>query len=617
MSLIFKNISQNNHIKKYLEYYCDENNITPFAVLLKGKWGCGKTYFIKKFVEKQENKFFHISLYGLSNFNEINEKIIIELLPLIPIKYNKIASSLYKKIKDIPIIKKWIPPDSNELIIDIFLKNKGSKTVLIFDDVERCNIAIDKLLGYINHFIEFKNQKVVLIANEEEILKSKDEKKYRKIKEKLIGKEFSVNPSSKEAIKIFTQDINHKNLKNRSEEVKKLLLKIFKQSNCDNLRLIQQALSNFEYFFENLQDEIQKNTEIFKKMFYEFVVIFIGYKSGKIKSEDFFEKWPQFFKNIRDEQNKHFLDKYDNLSHFLTCFDVKILGKILQGISLSKDEESNLNIKIQQLIGINKKSWQKLWHFRDYSDEDFFKNLKDVQTKWKNKKYFDFFAVIHVFGIFLNFSEIKFIEKSKKDIFKEGKKYIDYLIQNKKFPLDLKERNSDFGWKDGYYGLGYSGSKTSEWKNLLGFIDKKTEELRKIFIKEKIKNELMPILKGEKEDDQSLNSLINYNFLHDEAEKGEVYFQYIDVKEFVKILMQRDANFLYVLKKTFKKRYMERNQKIKDIKKETPFIEKLKEELEKEIKKIEKKFNNKKTPKSFLLQGFIDEALISPNIPKR
>ncbi|MCK5319809.1 hypothetical protein KAJ61_00285 [Candidatus Parcubacteria bacterium] len=611
-------MNQNNHIEKYLKYYCNAKNITPFTVLLKGKWGCGKTYFIKKFIKKQKGNFFHVSLYGLSNFDEINEKIIIELLPLISTKYNKIASSLFKKIKDIPIIKKWVPPDSNELIIDIFLKNKRNETVLIFDDVERCDIAIDKLFGYINHFVEFKNQKIILIANEEEILKLEYKSKYREIKEKLIGKEFFVNPSPQKAIKIFTQDISCKNLKDRSEKVKKLLLEIFKQSNCNNLRLIQQALSDFEYFFENLQDEIQRNTEIFKKMFYEFIVIFIEHKSGKIKSKDFFKEWPQFFKGVSEEdrEKKHFLDKYDNLSHFLTCFDVKILGKILQGISLSKDEKSNLDIKIQQLIGINEESWKKLWYFEDYSDEDFFKNLKDVQNKWKNKKYSDFFVVIHILGIFLNFSEIKFIEKSKKDILKEGKKYIDYLIQNKIFPLDLKERKSGFGWKNGSYGLGYVGSKTSEWKNLLDFIDKKTEELREASIKEKIKNELMPILKGEKEIDQSLDLLINYNFLHDGAGKGIAYFQYFDVKEVVKILMQGGSSFL-VLKEIFKKRYTERNQAIKDIKKEIPFIEKLKEELEKEIKKIEKKFNDKKTPKSFLLRGFIDEALIKSDMLKQ
>jgi tRNA A37 threonylcarbamoyladenosine biosynthesis protein TsaE len=45
------NQNTNEHILEYLRYYCDENNTFDFAVMLKGRWGAGKTYLIKSFLE--------------------------------------------------------------------------------------------------------------------------------------------------------------------------------------------------------------------------------------------------------------------------------------------------------------------------------------------------------------------------------------------------------------------------------------------------------------------------------------------------------------------------------------------------------------------------------------
>ena len=605
----------NKHIEEYLDYYCDFENNLPFAVLLKGKWGCGKTYFIKNYIDiKKEKKILHISLYGVDSFNGIKEKIIIELIPFVPEKYNIFASSILRNIKKIPKIRDWVPSDADELLVDIFLK-KSKGCVFVFDDLERCNIEIDKLLGYINNFVEFKNQKVILVANEEDLLESKSGDKYRKIKEKLIGKEFCINPSQEEAITLFTEGVMGDDLINYSENIKKLLSKIFTQSKYDNLRLIQQALSSFEYFFKSFSSKVKENVELFEKMFYEFVVIFIEYKRGNIKSEDFFKKYPQFFKGLDDKNKDHFLDKYDEgLSHWVTCFDVNILGKILQGINLSEKENGELVGNFENLIGVNKESWQKLWHRYDHSDEDFFSNLKDVQKKWENRDYDDFYVVLHVFGIFLNFSKEGLLKKDKKDIFKEGKEYIELLIKEKKFPLKLCEQEWGFSWRKSTYGLEYFGMENEEWGKLIELINEKIKSHKEIFIKEKIKNELMPILKGEKNTEQSLDLLINYNFLRNTG-NGDAYFQYFDVEEIAKILIKGRPIMLHILQKTFKDRYENLRTQINGIEQEIPFLKKLKKRLKSGIKEIEKKFENKKTPRSLMLKSFINGS-IQPFIKK-
>jgi DNA polymerase III delta prime subunit len=614
-------MEKNQHIKDYLDYYCDKKNNTPFAVLLNGKWGCGKTYFINNYVKsKKGSNFLHISLYGLSMKNEIDEKIFESLHPILSNPKFKLAAQALSQVIKFSTRIDFNKDGQEDVILDSngisglnfneFAKNSNNKTI-IFDDVERCDIEIGKLLGYVNYFVEFFNQKVILIANENDILESASADKYRKIKEKLIGKEFCINPSQEEAIILFTSEVMDSSLKRYSKNIKELLLKIFIQSGYDNLRLIQQALSSFKYFFQSFSSKAQNNVELFEKMFYEFVVIFVEYKKGHIKSEDFFKEHPPFFKGLNDKEKKdHFLDKYnEGSSHWITCFDLKILGKILQGMNLTETEKKALVDNFENMIGLKKESWQKLWYYQDNSDEDFFDNLKDVQTKWGKRDFLDFRVFLHVFGMFLYFSRSGLLNAKKEDILKEGKEYIEFLIQEKKFPLDLMEQNFGFSWKQDAYGCGYYGIELEEWKSLMEFIDEKSKLLKETSIKEKITKELMPVLRGDKAlDNQSLDLFVNYNFLHNNGNK-EAYFQYLDIDEIVEILTQNKRYVLYALQKTFKDRYTNLSTQIVGIEQEFPFLEELKTKLESKIKEIEKKFGNKKTPRSFMLQSFINESI--------
>lgn len=617
--LFVKNMRTNKHIEKYLDYYCDHKNDTPFAVLLKGKWGCGKTYFIKKYI-KDKRHFLHISLYGLSSNKEIDEKIFEALHPILSNPKVKLAaqaiSGIVKYTTKIDFNndgKDDFSIDSNgisKLNFKDFSKKSENK-IIIFDDVERCDIEIGRLFGYVNHLVEFFDQKIILVANEEKFLKQGNAEKYREVKEKLIGREFYINSSHEEAIGLFVGNIRKGPLKKYSKKIESLLSNIFVQSGYDNLRLVQQALFHFEYFFKNFSSKAKNDPGLFERMFYEFVAIFIEYKKGNIKSEDF-KEYPYFFKKeegvFGEEVKGHFLDKYSyNLSSWLTCFNVPILGKILHGIGLFQDEMKQMIDNFEDLAGTNKESWQNLWYCYDRDDKDFFDNLQDVLKRWEKGEYFDFLVVLHVYGMFLGFSKEGLLEKNKNDIFEEGKEYIEKLIKDKRIPLNIREQNIGFSWRESAYGLGYSGMQNREWKKLIEFVDKQLEDLRGDYIKQKIDNELMPILRNEKPSGD-LPLFMNYNFLHYSGNK-ESYFQYFNTREIANILVSGDRLLLRVLQKTFNERYSNMKDQIAGIEQEIPFLKELKKELENEIKKIENKFGKKKTPRSILLRGFINNAI--------
>ena len=270
-----------NH-KKYLsdeeiinviKSYIDEK-LYNYAVMIDGEWGSGKTYFVKntlipdlkeKEQEKKKNpdynprKFIYISLYGIKNVDDIGKQIYME---------NYLDNDKKKK-------GYTFGASAVSLCFDI-LKNKGisfsekhikkllsqfvslGNAVLIFDDLERCGIPINEVLGYINGFVEHQAMKVIIVANQKEVNKeemennaelkllvasntnidvpkkdetknqanhkiSADELKYRvqnifssqneyeKIKEKLIGVTIFYTPNLESILHHMILDINVKN----------------------------------------------------------------------------------------------------------------------------------------------------------------------------------------------------------------------------------------------------------------------------------------------------------------------------------------------------------------------------------------------------------------------
>ena len=71
-------VPNNKHIEEFLDYYCESKEELNYAVMLKGAWGSGKTYFMKDYVSKKgkQSKFLHLSLYGISSFLELDDLIL-------------------------------------------------------------------------------------------------------------------------------------------------------------------------------------------------------------------------------------------------------------------------------------------------------------------------------------------------------------------------------------------------------------------------------------------------------------------------------------------------------------------------------------------------------------
>ena len=94
-----------------------------------------------------------------------------------------------------------------------------------------------------------------------------------------------------------------------------------------------------------------------------------------------------------------------------------------------------------------------------------------------NKKHKEIEVIKHITGLFLWFSDLGLINKTKKEIIKNAKGYIDYLKSNNLLSQSNANTFAAFD-DDSWGGLGFAGKEISEFKELNEYIAKKTEETK-------------------------------------------------------------------------------------------------------------------------------------------
>ena len=337
-------------VESILDYV--RSDYTDYAIMINGEWGSGKTYFwnnqIKKKIETmklngRKYKTIYMSLYGISNLEEISKKIFIETTQLMDKNLKKYMST--HEHTTIPEYAKtgldmanFFGVSSNNDRIDYQEFFSTDDKVLCFDDLERANVDVIDILGYINNFVEHDHIKTIIICNEKELsTKMKSEhlemktfiatylldkqgelskseipmvekirdkmelvfdkaNEYERIKEKLIGETFEYAPQFDYIINglLMRYESNHSLIKFLRENTI-LTMSTFKRSGTRNLRILKQALNDFKKIYEMIDQHYPNtNRRLMQTILIFTIAVSFEIKAGKITKEK--------FKNIVDNE---------------------------------------------------------------------------------------------------------------------------------------------------------------------------------------------------------------------------------------------------------------------------------------------------------------------------
>ena len=231
-------------ILKEIKYYID-TDFYNYAVMIDGAWGSGKTYFVKnvllKKIESNEKRVLYVTLYGISNIQELGKKLYLDYLlkdkSKLVMEHTELVENVIGTIIDIgsPFMGKLGDIDIKERKIKNIVQNAVKhicpmkNCVLIFDDLERCDCSIQDILGYINGFVEQAGMKVIIIANQEEFRKKIDAQTLAMQIRAVIGRDETLDftePGNGQLVKYL---ISMQNKQPENEKIKKVSLNVAKE----------------------------------------------------------------------------------------------------------------------------------------------------------------------------------------------------------------------------------------------------------------------------------------------------------------------------------------------------------------------------------------------------
>ncbi|MGJ0318513.1 KAP family NTPase [Aliarcobacter cryaerophilus] len=603
---------QNKHIKEFLNYYIGLPN-PQYAVLLKGKWGSGKTHFINEYkneLNKNKQKYIYVSLYGVTSYDEIETKFLEAIYPRLYNKKTIFAGKIAKQLLKATLKIDWDGNQQENAEIEVKIPDLKPEDllntkdyILIFDDLERCSINIINLLGYINFFVEHQSYKVILIANEKELKKTK---KYKTIKEKLIGKTFEFKTNSSLAYDSFLIELKNENRvkQNILEKQKSNILELFEKSQSNNLRALRQTLLDFERFYDEVLVKHQAKEELIKDILYWFFVFSFEIREGNNDILDLQKLSEEYYSLLFEEKTKEeakktkfkfFLNKYKLSDRFDVIISFDLWKEILLNSNIQKEEIERELKKSKYYFYESTSSWQKLIYINTIKDSEFEELLKDLYNSFSQNEYKDYNQFKYIASMLLDFQEEDLFNIEKDELFELVKTNFTVLFDEKIFNFeDIYFIENEFSALDA--NLRYRDKES--FKKLQKYIDDFLEEKKKL----KLKNDSKLIIQCIKEKNKSqLLDLLEGNDIRIINYKNIPILSEINVDDLFDAFIKTDGLIMHYFGGIIKNRY---NYQTNELLVEKVFLEELLNKIDNYLK------DNKYKLSSYNLKKEIKENIL-------
>ena len=219
------------------------------VLVIKGKWGVGKTYTWRHYLEESANKkqlskkdYSYVSLFGVNNLNDVKYMIVESTVPENEIKQGPSITSFNNAISFISKNSFFQTyAGGSEKIIFSRIRNQ----IVCIDDIERrsSNFDIMDILGLISFLKEQRDCKVVLLLNDDE-LDSKE--KFNKQLEKIADVVMDFSPTATESAEIV--------FPKHDKGIEKMLYE-----NCIKLGIVNiRVVKKIERYAKRLNDILKK-----------------------------------------------------------------------------------------------------------------------------------------------------------------------------------------------------------------------------------------------------------------------------------------------------------------------------------------------------------------------
>lgn len=491
---IMEKLKRNNaHITDYLDAYRRMENV-DFAVMITGSWGSGKTEFVKSWMDSlakgdndEKPDYLSVSLNGVSSLNDVDSLLFRAAHPVLGGKSVRIAGKVMGAIAsgiklsaggaDAKVGLEFSASDLKGISFDKWI---GDAPLLVFDDLERCCIDIESLMGYFDDLLK-NGKKLVLICAEEEIKKRWKENaqnetgrtlpSYAEISSKVVGKRFAVEAEIEDLYGVLVAQAECSGtLGAFLRDQKRVFVNVFKavgahegaNRRIHNYRAFKHALRDLAYWFGKMPNNERKHAGFLLDFSRAFVLIDYALLSGALKIDDAFE-------SSGDPDTETPFDKLMNAGGVVwNAWDasgrdigvpVELLKRMIFNEPVTKDELKQGVCQSRHFAeALEFNEWQQLLNWNRLDDGQMKLLTNEVLDNLTKFKYVAAEEILHVFALLGEMSEYKTYAKTLEEILEDCKTYVAKVVADRKFKLPPYD-NSRYRWIDDQ-GLGfqYSGA---------------------------------------------------------------------------------------------------------------------------------------------------------------
>jgi hypothetical protein len=258
-----------------------------YSVLaVNGKWGIGKTHLVQNFLyEHTKSYYYYVSIFDISSIEHLKARLIAnykndlksdnqssqtktELVFNFINKYIKTffewLNRIFGKIEKTPKLdilgglSGSVISIAGDLALEIFFNSiVRENSIICIDDLERkYKIPLEEILGFVENLVQERKCKIILIYNEDEL---EDKKVLDRYREKVIDREFTLNPTVDENLDFRFKDHHYL-------DYLEIIKKVFKETETNNIRvirktewLIKELIPLIENWEDSLRHQVIKN----------------------------------------------------------------------------------------------------------------------------------------------------------------------------------------------------------------------------------------------------------------------------------------------------------------------------------------------------------------------
>lgn len=240
-----------------------------YSVLaVNGKWGIGKTHLVQNFLyEHTKSYYYYVSIFGISSIEQLKARLIanykndlksdsqssqtktesvVNFINNVVNFINKYINTfvewfnrIFGKIEKTPKLdilgglSGSVISIAGDLALEILFNSiVGKNSIICIDDLERkSNVPLEEILGFVENLVQERKCKIILIYNEDEL---KDKKVLERYREKVIDREFTLDPTVDENLDFRFKDHDYL-------DYLEVIKKVFKETETNNIRVIRKT----------------------------------------------------------------------------------------------------------------------------------------------------------------------------------------------------------------------------------------------------------------------------------------------------------------------------------------------------------------------------------------